>query len=270
MPSQANRRRALITGASSGIGECLAEVFASEGFDLVLVARREERLAVIAERCQRAYGIEALALPCDLSDPAAADYLFEETARRGLLIDALVNNAGYGVPGSFRSRPWSEHAAFLQVLLTSLVHLTHRFEGGMTERGYGRILNVASLAGLVPPSARHTLYAPAKAFVVRFSEALALEHLSDGIHVTALCPGYTYSEFHDRLGNRTQVAKLPGPLWMSSQQVARAGFDAVMRGDVVHVPGRLNQFLAGLVQALPEGASRRLMRRSWKLVRSDG
>ncbi len=270
MSSQASRRRVLITGASSGIGECFADVFASEGFDLVLVARRTERLEALAERCHHAYGVDALALPCDLSAPEAPDYLFQQTEQRGLVIDALVNNAGYGVPGNFRSRPWSEHAAFLQVLLTSLVHLTHRYEAGMTERGYGRILNVASLAGLVPPSARHTLYAPAKAFVVRFSEALALEHVGDGVQVTALCPGYTYSEFHDRLGNREQVARLPAPMWMSAQQVARSGFDAVMRGDVVHVPGRLNQLLAGLVHALPEGASRRIMRRSWKLVRSDG
>lgn len=263
------RRTVLITGASAGIGAAFARVFAERNFDLILTARRAERLSALAGEISSATGVDVLTIPADLADPAAPERLRDEIAVRERTVDALVNNAGYGVPGTFRSRSWSEHAEFMQVLMTSLVHLTHLFEPGMTERGYGRIINVASLAGLVPASARHTLYAPAKTFVIRFSEALAQEHRGNGVHVTALCPGFTRTEFHDALGNRPQVSKLPRFLWSDAYSVACSGFDAVMAGQSVHVVGGINRVLAGIIRAVPSSLARAAMERQWRRVRSD-
>ncbi len=263
-----DRRTALVTGASAGIGAEFARIFAERGFNLVLTARRRDRLDELAAELERSHGADSLVLPEDLADPDAPGRLRDHIRDAGLQIDALVNNAGYGVQGTYRSRPWHEHADFVRVLMTSVLELTHIFEAGMVERGYGRIINVASLAGLVPPSARHTLYSPAKAFVIRFSEALAQEHVGDGVYVTALCPGFTYTEFHDVLGNRAQVSRLPRFLWSDAREVAVQGYDAVMSGKTVHVVGAANRVVAGLVSMLPASVARSIMMHQWRRVRS--
>jgi short-subunit dehydrogenase len=201
---------------------------------------------------------------CDLSDPVAAARLCDEIAARGLAIDALVNNAGYGVPGSYVASPWARHEAMLQVMVMGLAELTHRLLPGMIERGYGRIVNVASLAGLVPTPAGHTLYAASKAFAIKFTEALAHEGRRYGVHATAVCPGFTLSEFHDVTGTRDKVSKLPRWLWMDAATVAQQGFEAVMEGTPIYVNGRVNRTIALLVRYLPqtvtEWAGRRLAR----------
>ena len=246
-----NQRTALITGASAGIGEAFAEVFAAEGFDLVLTARREDRLRTVAARLEGRHGIRAHVIPADLSDPGAPAQLWREVEARGLAIDALVNNAGYGIPGGFIASEWPRHASLLQVMVVALADLTHRALPGMIARGYGRIINVASLAALVPAPAGHTLYAATKAFVVKFSESLAAEVRASGVHVTALCPGFTRSEFHDVTGTRAQVAHLPRWLWMDAPAVARCGFDAVSAGYPVCVTGRVNRAITLLARMLP-------------------
>jgi short-subunit dehydrogenase len=245
-------RTALITGASSGIGEAFADVFAAHGFDLVIAARREDRLRAVAARLQRQHGRTAHVIVCDLSDRVAAAKLCDEIAARGLTIDALVNNAGYGVSGLYVASPWARHEAMLQVMVMGLAELTHRLLPGMIERGYGRIVNVASLAGLVPAPAGHTLYAATKAFAIKFTEALAHEGRRHGVHATAVCPGFTSSEFHDVTGTRDQVSKLPRWMWMDAATVARQGFDAVMAGTPIYVNGRVNRTMALLVRYLPQ------------------
>jgi short-subunit dehydrogenase len=245
------RKTVLITGASSGIGEAFAHVFASQGFDLVITARREERLHALAERLAAEHGIRTEVIPLDLAVPEAPGRLCTALAARGILIDALVNNAGYGIPGVYLKSPWERHAAMLQVMVVALAELTHRLLPGMIERRYGRIINVASLAGLVPAPAGHTLYAASKAFVVRFSEALSHEVERHGVHVTALCPGFTVSEFHDVTGTRETVGRLPAWLWMDALTVARQGFDAVEAGARIYVNGRVNRTIAALVKYLP-------------------
>ena len=247
-----NPRTALITGASSGIGEAFADVFAAAGFDLVITARREDRLRTVADRLQRRYGTRVEVITADLSRPDAPAALCERITAKGITIDALVNNAGFGVPGAFSASEWSRHAELLQVMVVSLAELTYRLVPGMVGRGYGRVINVASLAALVPAPAGDTLYAAAKAFVVKFSEALANEVRSSGIHVTALCPGFTRSEFHDVIGTRATVRHLPGWLWMDSPAVAREGFAAVMAGAPVYVTGRLNRAIALFARYLPQ------------------
>jgi short-subunit dehydrogenase len=154
-------------------------------------------------------------------------------------------------------------------MVTAVAELTHRFMPGMVERRYGRIINVASLAGLVPGSAGHTLYGASKSLLIKFSESLALEGLPHNVHVTALCPGFTYSEFHDVNGMRGLVSQLPGFMFMDADTVARQGYDAVMRGKSVYVNGRVNRGIALLVRYLPhwliQGQLRRVARKFRKV-----
>lgn len=262
-------RTALITGASSGIGEAFADVFAASGFDLVLTSRREDRLRSVAARLTATYGRGVHVIVADLSDRDAPARICAELEAGDLVIDALVNNAGYGLGATFTSVPWAAHEAMLQVMVGGLAELTHRLVPGMVARRYGRVINVASLAGLVPAPAGHTLYAPAKAFVIRFSEALAGEVRSAGVHVTAVCPGFTMSEFHDRAGTRAQVSRLPSWMWMDAGTVARQGYEAVMAGTPVYVNGSVNRTIAALVKYVPYGIVSAVGRRFGRLYRKS-
>jgi len=258
------RRVVLITGGSSGIGEAFADVFAAAGFDLIITARREDRLHAVQARLQQQHGIRVEVIPADLSLRETPERLCAEIASRGLQVDALVNNAGYGVPGSYVASTWETHAAALQVLVVAVAELTRRLVPGMIDRGYGRIINVASLAGLVPAPAGHTLYAASKAFLIKFSESLAHEVRRHGVYVTAVCPGFTLSEFHDVTGTRAAVSRMPGFMWMSAADVAQQGFAAVMAGEPMIINGRVNRAIATLVRVLPQrlviGAGRRIGR----------
>ena len=251
------RGHALVTGASSGIGAAIAREYAARGVPLVLVARRAERLQALA--VELSAKVECVVIAADLADPATPARLFEETTSRGLFISTLVNNAGYGVPGRYLSADWKTHADFMQVLMTSVAELTHRYLPAMEAAGHGRILNVASLAGLVPATAGHTLYGATKAWLIRFSETLDQESRSRGVHVTALCPGMTYTEFHDVNGMREKVSKLPKGIWLTSAEVARQGVDAVESGRARIVTGRSNKLIAGLSKYLPDRLARALL-----------
>jgi len=247
---------ALVTGASAGIGAAIARELARRGHPLVLTARRTERLQALQQELAARVPCEIIA--ADLEDPSTPALLCAELARRDLRVDLLVNNAGYGVPGAFLSADWACHARFLQIMVTAVCELTWRLLPAMQTHG-GAILNVSSLAGHMPGSAGHTLYAAAKAFVVKFSQSLALENAERGIRVCALCPGFTYSEFHDITGTREQVSKMPRWLWMDADTVAREGLDALARGEVVHVPGRVNRAIKTLMKLLPDRSALRLV-----------
>jgi hypothetical protein len=207
-------------------------------------------------------------LPCDLADPAASGWLADTLSQRGLEVDWLINNAGYGVPGTFEANDWTTHAAFLQVLLTAPTELTWRLLPGMRQRGYGRIINVASLAGHVPAPAGHTLYAASKAYLIKFSQALALENQSVGVHVSALCPGFTWSEFHDITQTRDKMDKLPGFMWLSAEDVVVQGIAAVERGQSVYIPGRVNRVIKTVVQVMPDRMAMWLSARESKRYRN--
>jgi short-subunit dehydrogenase len=242
----------LVTGASAGIGEAFAEVFAANGFDLVVVARREDRLRALAASLEQRHGGRVHVLVSDLARPDAAAHVCDQLTAERISIDALVNNAGFAVPGSFVQSDWSRHAEFLQVMLVAVVELTHRLLPAMIDRGYGRVINVASLAGLLPGVAGHTLYAATKSFLIRFSESLSTETAPHGVHVTAVCPGFTFTEFHDVSGTRHIVSRMPSFMWMDAHTVARQGYGAVMAGRPMCVPGRVNTAIATLARLLPQ------------------
>ena len=262
-----HRPLSLVTGASAGIGAAFARALATLGHDLVLTARRTERLEALAAELRRQHGCAVTVLTADLADPAAPAALCDELAQRSLAVDWLVNNAGYGVPGTFVANDWPTHADSLQVLLTAPTELAWRLLPGMRQRGYGRIVNVASLAGHVPGTAGHTLYAATKSYLIKFSQSLALENHDRQVHVCALCPGFTRSEFHDVTGTRALMDKLPGFMWQTAEEVVREGIDAVERGEAVLVTGRVNRFIKGLFKLVPDRLALRLSARQARRYR---
>ena len=254
--AQGSGKTALVTGASSGIGKAFAELLAKEGYAVVLTARRADRLDALAAELRDKYQVATHTIVADLAQPHASEQIATELAARKLPIDLLVNNAGYGVPGSYVNVRWDDHARFMQVMVTAVLDLTYRLLPGMVERGWGRIINIASVAGMVPAPAGHTLYGASKAFLIKFSEALAAENAPKGVNVTAVCPGFTWSEFHDVTGTRDKMSSVPGMLWLKADAVAREGYDAVMKGHSVVVNGGIYRFLVWLNGALPRSLSR--------------
>ncbi len=248
---------ALVTGASAGIGKAFAEQLGAAGLDLVLVARRRDRLEQLAGEIAK-NGVRVDVIAVDLVDPSAPERILRELGPRP--VDVLINNAGYGIPERFSEVPWERHAQFVQVMVTAMTHLTHLVLPGMLERRYGRIAQVASIAGLAPGAPTNTLYAASKAFLVRFTESLAAALPGGGVHVTAVCPGFTRSEFHDVMGTRSAMNQVPEIAWQSAEDVAREGIAALARGDVVYVTGRVNRWVTSLLRHLPQGFVRNAMR----------
>lgn len=258
-----SRPLALVTGASAGIGAEFARQLAARGYDLILTARRRERLEAIAADLAESYGAACRIIVADLSLSTAPAVIAREATADGREVELLVNNAGYAVTGRFQDAPWEDHHDFLQVMVAAVAELSHRLLPPMQARGRGTIINVASLAGIVPGSAGHTLYAAAKAFVIKFSESLAMENADTGVRVQAFCPGFTYSEFHDVAGTRQQVSKMPEWMWMQADRAVALSLEALDRpaSPVMLVPGRVNRFLAMLARKLPYRASFRMVQR---------
>lgn len=254
-------RYALITGASAGIGAAFARAYARRGANLVLVARRRDRLDDLARELAPEYGVDVRSIAADLADPDAPQAIADRLQADGVHIDILVNNAGYGLPGYFEDSDWPAHRAFLELMVTSYAHLTRLLLPAMLERKYGRIIQVASVAGLVPGSAGHTMYGPAKAFLVSFAQSLNAEGEARGVHASALCPGFTYSEFHDVNNTRGLVSQLPKYMFMAAEPVVEGAIDAVERGHVVYVPGAWNKFVVWLMKALPRPWAAAMVRR---------
>lgn len=242
-PSSAARpqRTALVTGASSGIGRDLSVVLARNGFNLVLVARSRAALDEVASDCTSRFSIATRVLVQDLADPASPQRIFDDVQSAGIAIDVLVNNAGFGIYGRFAESDLKMELSLIQVNISALVALSRLFVGRMIERGWGRILNVASTAAFVPGPYMTDYYA-SKAFVISHSVALARELKRTGVKVTALCPGPTRTQFNQRAG--MQKARLFRVGVMESMPVAEAGFDAMMKGKTVIIPGFANKLMA--------------------------
>lgn len=262
MPSsnaQTLPQTALITGASSGIGLALAHTFAQHGYSLVLVARRSDRLQDAAQQLIQRYGIRVEISVADLAQPTAPQEIYAQLTAQGISVDILVNNAGFGGFGSFEKTAWAWEKDMIQVNLVALTELTKIFLPAMVEKGLGKVLNVASMAGF-QPGPYMAIYFATKAYVVSFSEALASELQGTGVTVTALCPGPTQSEFH-------QVAQMPaGKKWFgftapTSETVAEIGYRGLMKGKTVVIPGWTNHGLYLISRLLPRDFTTACVRR---------
>ncbi len=240
-----HRPTALITGASSGIGRAFALLLAAQGHDLVLVARREERLAALARELGERHGIIASPLVADLAEPAGVARVEAQIAGLARL-DLLVNAAGFGTSGRFARIDSARHLEMIQLHVVAAVRLTRAALPGMIERGQGAIINVASVTAFVPLPGNVT-YAGTKAFLVGFSQTLQAELRGTGVRVQALCPGFTYSEFHDTAEyTRFSRKRIPGLLWMTADAVAAGSLKALRRGGVVYIPGLANRLLVAV------------------------
>lgn len=246
----------LITGASSGIGLELAELFAAAGDDVVLVARSEEKLNELAERLHQSHSILAIVIPSDLAKPTAVDELCEQLAQRSLSIDTLVNNAGFGALGKFAELPADRQTDMVMVNVVALTRLTRQLLPSMIQRGRGGILNVGSTAAYQAGPYMSVYYAT-KAYVLSFTEGLREELSGTGVHVTVLAPGPTETGFGEDSGmGKFDFFKSAA---MSAQAVAKAGFDGYRNNKDVVVPGWRNRLMVAGVGFLPRFATRKLV-----------
>lgn len=242
---------ALITGASSGIGEAFARLMAAKGINLVLTARREDRLRAIAEELSRSVSVDIIS--CDLSDKTGAEQLIEAVQSLNVTVDILINNAAVSGQGSFADSSASEVDELLILNIRSMTQLIHHFLAEMKQRRLGKILNVASVAAFQPvPSLAQ--YAASKAYVLSLTEALAEELRGTGVTTTALCPGITRTQ----MISESAVSDLPEMLVSTPETVAQQGFDAMMREEVVHIPGLINETAVALSRFQPRGMIRNL------------
>jgi uncharacterized protein len=253
----ASRPLCLITGASSGIGAELADCAAADGFDLVLVARRINALADVAKRCERKHDAKVTVIQSDLGDPTAPRVLAAELRARRLDVHTLINNAGVGASGTIAAIPLATQLNLIQVNVTALTEITARLLPGLLERGRGAILNVASTAAFLPGPGMAVYYA-SKAYVLSFTEALGEELRGTGIQVSALCPGPTETEFAAVAGmSDSKLFKQKGAA-MSSAAVARIGWNALLSGERVVVPGAVNKLLNQSLRFTPRSLITRI------------
>jgi uncharacterized protein len=248
-PLPSARPTALVTGATAGIGLEFARQLARRGHDLVLVARDEPRLASVADELRAAHGVEVEVLRADLVDAADLALVEHRLADRERPVDLLVNNAGFGLKKRFLDNPVDDEVAMLQVLVTAVLRLSHAALGAMTERGHGGVINVSSVAAFLP---RGT-YSAAKAWVNSFSEWAAHEYRGAGVTVTALCPGFTKTEFHERM----QVRRGDGFLWLDAEFLVDKALEDHAKGRVFSVPGAQYKAVVALSRAVPTGVLQR-------------
>jgi short-subunit dehydrogenase len=247
---------ALITGASSGIGAELARLCAGDGYSVILVARRADRLAELAENLVREFGVPARAIALDLAEATACEALHDQT--RGDKVEILINNAGFGLRGPYAETDWEAESRMVQVNMTALAHLTKLFARDMLRRGSGRILNVGSTAAFVPGPFMAMYYA-SKAFVVSFSLSIANELQGSGVSVTVLCPGPTRTEF-DTAAGLGDSNLFKGPI-MSAAAVAREGYAAMMAGKPEVIAGARNRWMILMTRLAPRTMLARFTRR---------
>jgi short-subunit dehydrogenase len=249
----------LITGASSGIGVELARLFAADGSRIALVARRIDRLLVLAAELEEKHGVTVVPIEADLVERDAPARVLERLSE--FTIDVVVNNAGFGLRGYAADLPVDRQLAMLDLNIRALTELTLRTLPGMIARGRGGILNVGSVAGFLPGPGM-ALYFATKAYVLNFSEAISEEARPHGVTVTALCPGPTPTEFQEVAGGPGHAGTIIRPL--SALEVARAGYDGFRGGKTVVVPGFVNKTITELPRLFPRGLVRRLVGRGQK------
>lgn len=243
---------ALITGGTAGIGLAFATALAERGHDLILVARDADRLAETATDLANRYGVHAEVLVADLADPDQRRLVEDRLSDTGRPVDLLINNAGFGLKGRFLANDADTEQQMLEVLVTAVLRLSHAALGGMVERGHGGIINVSSVAAFLP---RGT-YSAAKAWVNSFSEWAATEYRPAGVQVMALCPGFTKTEFHERMGVGRDSA--PQFLWLEPDALVARALDDFDRGRVFSLPGSQYRVITTAARLVPSGLLQRL------------
>ena len=266
LPEPSATSTALVTGASSGIGSALARALAERGHGVTLVARREDRLRELAAELSDGLRVEVVG--CDLGDPAARDRMAREVESRGLEVEVLVNNAGFGTYGDFGQLDRARQLEMVRVNVEALVDLEARFVPGMVGRGRGAVINVASTAAFQPMPGSAT-YAATKAFVLSHGDALHAELGEHGVTVTSVCPGPVRTEFTEVAGMRVAEVSTPGAVWMSAEDVAEQAVAAAENGRRVVVPGMLNQAGALVGQHAPRMVALPVVRRMWRRIHSE-
>lgn len=249
---------ALITGASSGIGEALAHHMAAKGHNLVLVARREEALLDLAAKLKAAHDIDVRCWPADLTDPAAATALRDRAEEEGVVIEYLINNAGVIDTGDFVVRPIQKIMPVVELNITALTRLLHVFVTEMVERGSGKVLNVASAAAFQPTPGFAT-YGATKAYVLSLTEGLAEELRGSGVTISALCPGVVKTPLLDIAaeGGSDIINQVPDFAMLKAEDVAAQGYDAMMKGEVISIAGLAYQATELIQRAWPRFLKRR-------------
>lgn len=250
-----NGEVALVTGASSGIGEALARELADRGYRVALVARSVDKLKLLAGEI----GGGAEVLPCDLTDPEARDRLAEEVERRGLSVEVLVNNAGFGVYDDFAASDREREIEQARLNVEAVVDLTKRFLPAMVQRGHGTVINTASTAAFQPLPG-NAGYAASKAFVLALSEALHEETRTTGVTVTAVCPGPVRTNFQDASDAHEFAGTLPKVMWRSPEQVAKAALKGAEKGRRLVVPGAPNRISGAMARFSPRPVLLRVLR----------
>ena len=249
---------ALVTGASSGIGYELAKLFAKDGKNIVVVARSKDQLEALKAEMEKRHGTNVIVLPKDLSDPKAPQVIFSDLEKKNVNVDVLVNNAGLAVYGKFAATDWDKEAGMIQVNITTLTNLTKLFLNKMLENESGKILNISSVAGLLP-SPCLSVYGATKSYVLSFSEALANEVRGSGVTVTCFCPGNTKTLFWERANAEDSKAHRRQFLFMDAPTVAGFAYKALAKNKTTVVAG-LTMSLAMMfaTRLLPRGLAIRM------------
>jgi short-subunit dehydrogenase len=243
------QRTALITGASAGLGAEFARQLAGQRYNLVLVARRREKLEALAGELAAEHGVQVEVLAADLTAEAAPQAIFDELQDKGIAVDFLINNAGVAGPDLLVDTDWNEQQEFFQLMMLSVAQLCHLFIPAMRERGFGRVINIASVAGRIPRVGGCN-YGPSKAYLVALSEDLSVTLKGSGVEVCALCPGYTHTDFHATADLMDMKNSMPKFLWYDAEVVVREGLRAVEKGKAVYLSGRLYRWVDPLFQSV--------------------
>ncbi|MGH8455701.1 MAG: SDR family NAD(P)-dependent oxidoreductase [Stenotrophobium sp.] len=258
-----NYQTALITGASSGIGEAFAEALAKEGMDLILVARSKDKLEEIAVRLAMKHDRRVEVITADLSRPQPGAALLKKVQALGMDVDLLLNNAGFGTVGSFHKLDVAREHEEVMLNVAAVVDIAHAFLPGMLERGRGGIINTASVAGFQPIPFM-SVYAASKAFVLSFSHGLWGEYRKQGIHVLAVCPGPVDTGFFEATGNKQLRSTVPSPLMMTAEKVVAQSLRAFKAGETVVVPGVQNKAVTWMSRVLPRKLNALMMAQAMK------
>ena len=245
-------RTALITGATSGIGHEFARQLAADGWDLILVARTATRLAEVSSAFSRQYGVHVEPMPADLTDRTQLELVEARLAEASRPIDLLVNNAGFGLKHRFLDNDVAQEQQMLDLLVTAVLRLSHAALGPMTLRGSGGIINVSSVAAFLPRGS----YSAAKAWVNSFSRWAANEYAANGVTVTAVCPGFVKTEFHERM----QVKRGSGFLWLEADRLVREALADHASGKTISIPTRRYRMIVRASRVVPSGLAQRAQR----------